>query len=181
VTFRPKLWAGIWVLALAAAVVSGVYFVRDASGATGALAGLGIAFYATLVLPGILLGALALSLLSLLVPQSSPSHEPAKPPTERGSISFEATTPLLRASVAGDLQEITALLADGASVDERNALGQTALMGAALGGHAAAVRLLLDAGADRDAIDALGRDVMVYAEEHPEVIRALHATPPEAS
>jgi ankyrin repeat protein len=52
------------------------------------------------------------------------------------------------AAEQGHTEILTALLAGGAAVDVRNALGNSALIFAVQRGRAAAVKVLLDAGAD---------------------------------
>ena len=59
-------------------------------------------------------------------------------------------TPLMRASMRGDLKAVRALLKRGAKVDELHYAGITALMIAAERGHLPVVKELLAAGADPD-------------------------------
>ena len=59
-----------------------------------------------------------------------------------------AETPLTAAAQNGDIEQITRLLASGASVDEAGSYGLTPLIWAARQGHVAAVRVLLKHGAN---------------------------------
>jgi ankyrin repeat protein len=62
-----------------------------------------------------------------------------------------AAGPLHDAARAGEVAVLAQLLADGASLEERNATGETPLQLAALAGHVSAVELLLAKGAALDA------------------------------
>jgi ankyrin repeat protein len=61
----------------------------------------------------------------------------------------EPKTPLQRAAFAGDVAAVTALAAGGADVNERDALGNTALAWAARGGHPVGPHRCLGEAADR--------------------------------
>jgi hypothetical protein len=55
----------------------------------------------------------------------------------------EGQTPLMRAAAAGDLEQVTALLADGADPSLVDGTGETALLKAAAGAHRGVYELLL--------------------------------------
>ena len=63
---------------------------------------------------------------------------------------------LLQATEAGDIEQMAALLAQGAEVNARNAYGWTPLHVAAVGGDPAVVALLLQHGADVHAESHIG-------------------------
>lgn len=63
---------------------------------------------------------------------------------------------LIEAAAAGDAARVRALAAAGASLEARDAEGETALMRAAHAGHLDAVRALVDAGSDVNAGDERG-------------------------
>lgn len=67
------------------------------------------------------------------------------------------------AAAKGDSRQITALLNQGASIDARDGLKQTALMVATHGNHIAAAKVLIDAGADVNAKDAIQDSPYLYA------------------
>lgn len=73
------------------------------------------------------------------------------------------------AAAAGDAEEVAQLLAAGASVNERNALGDTPLATAALAGHLAVVQQLLMAGADVTAAGRSGETALHRAAQHGHV------------
>ena len=64
----------------------------------------------------------------------------------------------LRAAASrGEAAVVRSLLEAGASVDEPNEYGATALILASMGGHADVVRVLLEAGADADLAEGFYR------------------------
>lgn len=90
-------------------------------------------------------------------------------------------TPLHEA-VAGDWGSPTAvrvLIANGATIDARNANQKTPLMQAAKRGDTASVRLLLEAGASREAKDRRGKTALRYAKEHLKVWEGIVREPPK--
>lgn len=82
---------------------------------------------------------------------------------------------LQHAAGKGRIDEVIALLADGAEVDARDAYGCTALMWAARWGHADIVSILLNAGAGIDAQDSDCMTPLMLAVFHgkPSVVREL--------
>ena len=70
---------------------------------------------------------------------------------------------LIEAAAAGDAARVRALAAAGASLEARDAEGETALMRAAHGGHLDVVRALVDAGADVNATDGRGWGALAKA------------------
>ncbi len=80
----------------------------------------------------------------------------------------DPTTPLMRAAVAGNVDEVRSLLRSGADPNEKlGSLGMTALMFAAARGHLDVVKLLLEAGADPNAAGGIAHaglfSVMIMA------------------
>lgn len=71
---------------------------------------------------------------------------------------------LTQAVTSGNAQAVSAALASGANVDERNAGGQTALILAVIFGHTHLVRLLVNAGANARLRDNLGLDAIEWAQ-----------------
>lgn len=106
---------------------------------------------------------------------------------ERGGVrmydeSCPKVAPLGRASAAGDLNQVRALIASGAEIEEPNCRGETALMLACEEGRLSCVRALIEAGADIHATDICYCFPLMSAgprepcpEGHPEVVRALLA------
>lgn len=74
-----------------------------------------------------------------------------------------AYTGLLAAAARGDTDQITALIARGAPVDERDAYGRTALHVAAYAAQHAAMRALVAAFADPNALEGDGYDIVTIA------------------
>ncbi len=70
-------------------------------------------------------------------------------------------TALYLAAEQGDLQTVTQLIANGASVDARDNCRWTPFMRAAQNGHLDVVKILLNAGADINAIDKDGYDALI--------------------
>lgn len=103
--------------------------------------------------------------LSLLGFAGTAVAEPADPRAWDGRLetlheyaapSSDGKTELMEAAGSGDLERARQLLADGATVDDRNANGGTALMYAVSAGDVVMARLLLAAGADPNARARIG-------------------------
>jgi len=86
------------------------------------------------------------------------SAQVAPGPAERA-----AYTGLLAAAAKGDADEIAALIARGAKVDQRDGYGRTPLHVAAYGGHHGAMRALVAAGADPNALERDRYDIVTIA------------------
>lgn len=71
---------------------------------------------------------------------------------------------LTQAVTSGDAKTVSAALANGADVDERNNGGQTALILAVIFGHTHLVQLLINAGANPGLRDNLGLDAIEWAK-----------------
>ena len=80
---------------------------------------------------------------------------------------------------SGDENAVSALLANGADVNERTSSGQTALILAVVRGHTNIVRLLANAGADPYERDNLGLNAIDWAQRRgaTEVIETLTSIP----
>ena len=72
--------------------------------------------------------------------------------------------PLTNAVTSGDEQAVSALLANGADVNETTGGGQTALILAVIFGHTNLIKLLLRAGADPQQRDNLGLNALEWAQ-----------------
>ena len=72
--------------------------------------------------------------------------------------------PLTNAVTSGDEQAVSALLANGADVNETTGGGQTALILAVIFGHTNLVKLLMKAGADPHQRDNLGLNALEWAQ-----------------
>lgn len=72
--------------------------------------------------------------------------------------------PLTQAVTSGDASEVSALLANGADVNERTGGGQTPLILATIFGHTHLISLLLEAGADPHLRDNLGLNAVDWAQ-----------------
>ncbi|MDO5577250.1 MAG: ankyrin repeat domain-containing protein [Fibrobacter sp.] len=72
---------------------------------------------------------------------------------------------LIRASAKGDIKTVSALLADGAAVDEADVYGRTALIEAAWGGRLEVVSLLIEKGANVNIADKSGYSALMRAAE----------------
>jgi ankyrin repeat protein len=73
-------------------------------------------------------------------------------------------TPLMFASISGDLDSVTLLLSRGAHANPRpNAAGDSPLSEAITYGHAAVVRALIDAGAKTDLVERTGVNLLHWA------------------
>ncbi|SOZ40221.1 ankyrin repeat domain-containing protein [Cupriavidus neocaledonicus] len=70
---------------------------------------------------------------------------------------------LREAAARGDAAQVSALLAQGASIDARDAQGRTALLLATHHNRVQAARVLIDAGADVNAQDAIHDSPYLYA------------------
>ena len=75
-----------------------------------------------------------------------------------------SVVPLTQSVTAGDAAAVSAALAGGADVNERNNGGQTALILAVIFGHTKLVRILVDAGANPRLRDNLGLDAVEWAQ-----------------
>ncbi|HKB10793.1 MAG TPA: ankyrin repeat domain-containing protein, partial [Vicinamibacterales bacterium] len=89
-------------------------------------------------------------------------------------------TPLMAASVRGDVEAMTLLVDKNADVNTRNGAGETALMFAATNGSRAAVKFLIDHGADAKATSkrsetALGNASTSGVEETVRMLLDQHA------
>jgi ankyrin repeat protein len=89
---------------------------------------------------------------------------------------------LLDAARTGLTERVRALLDRNGAIDERDALGHTALHCAVVGGHVETVRLLLERGAPPDARDKRGNTPLALIQDSPEVARLLvdHGADPNA-
>jgi len=74
-----------------------------------------------------------------------------------------SSIPLTNAVTSGDEQAVSALLANGADVNETTGGGQTALILAVIFGHTNLVKLLMKAGADPQLRDNLGLNAIEWA------------------
>jgi ankyrin repeat protein len=74
---------------------------------------------------------------------------------------------LRQASLDGDENQVTELIAGGTRVNAMDAEGRTALMFAAFNGHSGIVQKLLEAGAVVDRRDLMGRTALLYAATGP--------------
>ena len=72
--------------------------------------------------------------------------------------------PLTNAVQSGDEQAVSAILANGADVNETTGGGQTALILAVIFGHTNLVKLLMNAGADPQLRDNLGLNALEWAQ-----------------
>ena len=72
--------------------------------------------------------------------------------------------PLTNAVQRGDEQAVSAILANGADVNETTGGGQTALILAVIFGHTNLVKLLMSAGADPQLRDNLGLNAIDWAQ-----------------
>jgi Ankyrin repeats (many copies) len=75
-----------------------------------------------------------------------------------------STIPLTNAVQSGDEQAVSAILANGADVNETTGGGQTALILAVIFGHTKIVKLLMKAGADPQLRDNLGLNAIDWAQ-----------------
>lgn len=77
---------------------------------------------------------------------------------------MSSVAPLTQSVTSGDAAAVSAALAGGADVNERNNGGQTALILAVIFGHTQLVRMLVDAGANPCLRDNLGLDAIEWAQ-----------------
>ncbi|HEU4711796.1 MAG TPA: ankyrin repeat domain-containing protein [Pyrinomonadaceae bacterium] len=77
---------------------------------------------------------------------------------------MSSVVPLTQSVTSGDAAAVSAALAGGADVNERNNGGQTALILAVIFGHKKLVRMLVDAGANPRLRDNLGLDAIEWAQ-----------------
>ncbi len=84
-----------------------------------------------------------------------------------GAQSAPQVEPLHEAAYAGNLEEVTRLLEEGAAVDVRDLEGRTPLMWASFNGHTAVDALLLENGAAINAREVNGRTALMYASSGP--------------
>lgn len=85
--------------------------------------------------------------------------------------------PLNNASSGGNLQIVKLFVDLGASIEEKDANGTTAVMNAASSGHDSIVRHLLDLGAATDVVDKHSYSLLVCAAQGglTEIVRLLVA------
>ncbi len=106
---------------------------------------------------------LLLLLVSLLA-NSCGSSDPQVRSAALGELRDEdGTTPLIRASRAGNTQEVVSLLAQGADVNAVDNYGWTALIWSADKGHTAITEALIKAGADINHKDTRGATPLIRA------------------
>lgn len=77
---------------------------------------------------------------------------------------MSSSIPLTNAVTSGDEQAVSALLANGADVNETTGGGQTALILAVIFGHTNLIKLLMNAGADPQLRDNLGLNALEWAQ-----------------
>jgi len=77
---------------------------------------------------------------------------------------MSSAVPLTQAVTSGDAKAVSAAIADGADVNERNNGGQTALILAVIFGHTHLAELLVKAGANPRLRDNLGLDAVEWAQ-----------------
>lgn len=80
---------------------------------------------------------------------------------------------ITRAAASGDLAMVEKFLADGTDSNERNHVGETALMMAALNGHLLVVKKLLTSGADPNYVSVHNQTALDYSNHHTEIFEAL--------
>ena len=90
---------------------------------------------------------------------------------------------LTNAVQSGDEQAVSAILANGADVNETTGGGQTALILAVIFGHTNLVKLLMNAGADPHLRDNLGLDAVEWAQRRglPEAVAILKNGPQQTT
>ena len=95
--------------------------------------------------------------------------------TDLNSVIANQTTPLMKASHAGESQIVSALIAEGADLQARNADGNNALWLACAGGHLDIMVLLIAAGIDMDNRNVNGATCLMYAASasKPAVVERL--------
>ena len=77
---------------------------------------------------------------------------------------MNSSIPLTSAVTSGDEKAVSALLANGADVNERTGGGQTPLILAVVFGHTNIIRMLVGAGADPQQRDNLGLNAIDWAQ-----------------
>ncbi|PMY04066.1 ankyrin repeat domain-containing protein, partial [Pseudomonas sp. GW460-13] len=92
--------------------------------------------------------------LALVIAMLTPTLAAAGGPSEQQ---------LREAAASGNAAQVTALLGQGASIDDRDAQGRTALLLATHHNRVQAARVLIDAGADVNAKDAIHDSPYLYA------------------
>ncbi len=94
-----------------------------------------------------------------------------------------SSVPLTQAVTSGDADAVSAVLANGADVNERTGGGQTPLILATIFGHTHLIPLLLDAGADPQMRDNLGLNAIDWAQRRgaTEAIGVLTGKPGRTS
>ena len=92
---------------------------------------------------------------------------------------MSSTIPLTNAVTAGDESAVSALLAEGADVNESTSGGQTPLILAVIFGHTHIVQQLVQAGADPEQRDNLGLNAIEWAQRRglAEALDILTNTP----
>ncbi len=99
-------------------------------------------------------------------------------------MSLSSSIPLTQAVTSGDESAVSALLAEGADINETTSGGQTPLILAVIFGHTNIVRLLVNVGADPHLRDNLGLDAVAWAQRRglSEAVSILtnRADPPSA-
>ena len=92
-------------------------------------------------------------------------------------ISVYANDDLLRAAARGNLNQVRRQLDEGADIDYRDEVGQTALALAAQNGHVPVVQELINRGAAINVLRTDGRTPlhMAAGSGHTEIVRALIA------
>ena len=94
---------------------------------------------------------------------------------------MSSAVPLTQAVTSGDAKAVSAALASGADVNERNTGGQTALILAVIFGHTDLVRQLVKAGANPQLRDNLGLDAIEWAQRRGlpiDLFQSVQETPP---
>src|SRR5687767_10717308 len=94
---------------------------------------------------------------------------------------MSSAVPLTQAVTSGDAKAVSAALASGADVNERNTGGQTALILAVIFGHTDLVRQLVKAGANPRLRDNLGLDAIEWAQRRGlpiDLFQSAQETPP---
>ncbi len=129
--------------------------------------------------------------MTMLVKRAISANGPT-PPTAPVTPAGPGTTDLINAVRAGDLAKVSALIAAGADVNERDRAGsRTALHWAAKGGNRAAMEVLIAAKADPNIADRQGRtplwgavevnlETVKYLVEHGAKVNAadqIHSSP----
>ncbi len=90
-------------------------------------------------------------------------------------VQSEETKILIKAAASGNYSEVKRLIEEGADVNARDRVGETALMGASWNGHTEVVKLLIEAEADINAQDNWGHTALKLAskEGHTEIVKLL--------